>query len=56
MDKRIRTVADANGMFLNEHEKRKAALVRYRPSGRDEAVIRTASQRDRMKFIPYRMN
>jgi hypothetical protein len=59
MAKKIRTVADANGMFLAEHEKRRGELAKgraHKPVGSDEAVIRSASDRDRRKFIPYRLN
>jgi hypothetical protein len=57
MAKKIRTVGDANGLIWNEIKKQEAALAKtHKPSGRDEAVIRKASERDRLKFIPRRMS
>jgi hypothetical protein len=57
MGKKISTFADANGLLLPEIRKQEKALGKsHGPSGKDEAVIATASQRDRMKFIPRRMN
>lgn len=57
MTKRIHTLADANGLLIGEIRRQEAALAkRDRGSGRDEAVIAVASQRDRLKFIPRRMN
>jgi hypothetical protein len=55
--KKIRTTADANAMFLTEHSKRERQLgAMCKTSGKDEAVIRKASERDRLKFIPRRLN
>jgi hypothetical protein len=57
MSKKIRTHAETNGLLLDEIQKQEAALAKSQKlSGKDEAVIRITSQRDRTKFIQRRLN
>lgn len=57
MEKKINTLAEANGMLLEAIIKAEKDLAKgSRGSGRDEAVVAKASERDRRKFIPRRMS
>jgi hypothetical protein len=57
MGQQIKDLADANGLLLREIRRREAALGKTnQASGKDEAVVSAASHRDRLKYIPRRMN
>jgi len=57
MGEKIKSESDAHRLFLKDFKKRAAELAKeHKPAGRDEAVIRAASYRDRLKFIPNRLN
>lgn len=47
----------ADRLLLEEIRRREGALSKgHRPTGKDEAVVARASERDRLKYIPRRLN